>query len=263
MPAIPSSAATLVLLRDRPAGGVETLLIQRHTASRFGGGDFVFPGGKVEPDDMPANARTLCAGLTPEEAARRLGDVASHDAALGFWVGAIRETFEEVGVLLAYNADGRLLNLSGETGRRFEAHRQACQHDESAFWTMAREERLTLATDRLVYFAHWITPEESKIRFDARFFAAEFPSGQIASVDNREIVACRWMTPEEALAVGRRGEMAFRFPTIKNLGLLTGASHVAELLSRLDGRAVPAIRPRLITEGGNQKVLLPGDPGYY
>ena len=128
---------------------------------------------------------------------------------------------------------------------------------------MAREERLTLATDRLVYFAHWITPEESKIRFDARFFAAEFPSGQIASVDNREIVACRWMTPEEALAVGRRGEMAFRFPTIKNLGLLTGAPHVAELLSRLDGRAVPAIRPRLITEGGNQKVLLPGDPGYY
>ena len=263
MPAIPSPAATLVLLRDRPSGGVETLLIQRHAASRFGAGDFVFPGGKVETDDVPANAGTLCPGLTPREAARRLGDVASHEAALGFWVGAIRETFEEVGVLLAYDSEGRLLSLSGESGPRFEAHRQACQRDGGAFWTMLREERLALAADRLVYFAHWITPEESKIRFDARFFAAEFPSGQHPSVDNREIVTCRWITPEDALEGGRRGEIPFRFPTIKNLGLLTGAPRVAELLARLDGRAVPAIRPRLITEGGRQRVLLPGDPGYY
>lgn len=263
MPATPSPAATLVLLRDRPSGGVETLLIQRHKASRFAGGDFVFPGGKIETDDMPANAETLCTGLSPREAARRLGEVASRDAALGFWVGAIRETFEEVGVLLAYTAEGRLLSLTGETGTRFEAHRRACQRDGSAFWIMLREEQLTLATDRLVYFAHWITPEESKIRFDTRFFAAECPPGQPPSVDNREIVACRWITPEEALAAERRGEITFRFPTIKNLGLLTGAPHVAGLLAALAGRAVQAIRPRLITEGRNQRVLLPGDPGWY
>jgi len=263
MPAVPFAAATLAVLRDRPSGGVETLLIQRHKASRFAAGDFVFPGGKIETDDLPANAGTLCAGLDPEEAARRLGDVASGDSALGFWVGAIRETFEEVGVLLAYTAGGRLLDLSGETGRRFESHRRACQRDESAFWTMLREERLTLAADRLVYFAHWITPEESRIRFDTRFFAAEFPAGQQPSVDNHEIVDCRWMTPEEALAAGRRGEVQFRFPTVKNLGLLTGASRVADLLARLDGRAVPAIRPRLFTEAGKQRVLLPGDPGWY
>jgi 8-oxo-dGTP pyrophosphatase MutT (NUDIX family) len=192
-----------------------------------------------------------------------LGDVASHETALGFWVGAIRETFEEVGLLLAYTADGRLLSVSAEAGPRFEEYRRACQQDGRAFWTMLREERLTLATDRLVYFAHWITPEESKIRFDTRFFAAEFPSRPDPSIDRREIIAWRWMTPEEALAAGRRGEITLRFPTIKNLGLLTGAPHVAGLLAGLDGRVVPAIRPRLILEGGKQTVLLPGDPGYY
>jgi 8-oxo-dGTP pyrophosphatase MutT (NUDIX family) len=263
MPAIPSPAATLVLLRDRPSGGVETLLIQRHEASRFAAGNFVFPGGKIEIGDMPANAGTLCAGLTPAEAIRRLGNVASNDAALGFWVGAIRETFEEVGILLAYTADGRLLGLSGETGRRFEARRRDCQQDERAFWTMLREERLTLATDRLVYFAHWITPEESKIRFDTRFFAAGAPPEQDPTVDGKEIIDCRWMTPEDAIAAGRRGEMGFRPPTVQNLTLLTGTSDMAGVLAALGGRAVQTIRPRIIPDGDDVRVLFPGDPGWY
>jgi 8-oxo-dGTP pyrophosphatase MutT (NUDIX family) len=238
-------------------------MIQRHTASRFAAGDFVFPGGKIETDDMPANAETFCAGLTCEEAARRLGDVASRETALGFWVGAIRETFEEVGLLLAYTADGRLLDTSAEARPRFAEYRRACQQDGRLFWTVLREERLTLATDRLVYFAHWITPEESRIRFDTRFFATEFPPGPDPSIDHREIIAWRWLTPEEALAAGQRGEITLRFPTVKNLGLLTGAPHAAGLLAGLDGRVVPAIRPRLISRGGEQEVLLPGDPGYY
>lgn len=263
MPATPAPAATLVLLRDRPSDGVETLLIQRHTASRFAAGNFVFPGGKVEIDDMPANAEALCAGLTRGEAARRLGDVTSPAEALGFWVGAVRETFEEVGILLAYTADGRLLSLSGERGPRFEAHRRACQRDGSVFWAMLREERLTLATDRLVYFAHWVTPEESKIRFDTRFFVAPVPPEQTATVDGREIIDCRWLAPEDAIAAGERGEMALRPPTLKNLALLSSAPHVRGLLAGLDGRPISMIRPRIVGGEGDQRVLFPGDPGWY
>jgi len=263
MPATPAPAATLVLLRDCPAGGVETLLIQRHTASRFAAGNFVFPGGKIETDDMPANAELLCTGLTAEDAARRLGDVASAAEALAFWVGAIRETFEEVGILLACSPDGRLLSFAGEEGRRFEEHRRACQRDGSLFWPMLKEERLTLATDRLVYFAHWVTPEESKIRFDTRFFAAPVPSEQTATVDGREIIDCRWLAPEDAIAAGDRGDMALRPPTLMNLALLSGAPHVAGLLAGLDGRAIQKIRPRIVSEGDDQRVLFPGDPGWY
>ena len=242
---------------------METLLLLRHEGSRFAAGNFVFPGGRVETDDMPANAGSFCAGLTPNEAARRLGDTASPDLALGFWAGAIRETFEEVGVLLAYTADGRMLSLARETARRFEAHRRACHRDGSAFWAMLREERLTLATDRLVYFAHWVTPEESRIRYDTRFFAAECPPEQHGSADGHEITACRWMAPEEATAASVRGEIALRPPTFKNLTLLIGFPGVQALLTGLDGRRVPTIRPRIIPDGEGQRVLFPGDPGWY
>src|SRR3990172_12733715 len=111
-PVPPSPAATLVLLRDRPAGGVEVLLIQRHPGSKFAGGDFVFPGGKIESDDMPGDAPAWCAGLAPDEATRRLVNAASPRDALGFWVGAIREAFEEVGILLAYGPGGTFVDVA-------------------------------------------------------------------------------------------------------------------------------------------------------
>jgi 8-oxo-dGTP pyrophosphatase MutT (NUDIX family) len=261
-PVVPAPAATLVLLRDRPGGGVEVLLIQRHGSSRFAAGDFVFPGGKIEPQDMPDDAPAWCVGITAEEARARLGNAASARLALGHWVGAIREAFEEVGILLAYGPDGSLLRLAGEAKARFERHRRACQQDGSAFWRMLREERLQLAADRLVYFAHWITPEENPIRFDTRFFAAEAPLEQEAVADNQEIIAVRWLSPAEALGAQRRGEIPLRFPTIKNLELVEGPSHAAVLAS-LDGRSVPTIRPRVIGKGPSRRVLLPGDAGWY
>src|SRR3990172_9242704 len=156
-PVVPSPAATLVLVRDRPAGSVEVLLIQRHPRSKFAGGDFVFPGGKIETDDMPHDASAWCMWLAPDEATRRLVNAASPREALGFWVGAIREAFEEVGILLAYGPGGTLVDVARH-GERLGAYRRECLTDGSAFWPMLRDERLTLATDRLVYFAHWITP---------------------------------------------------------------------------------------------------------
>jgi len=102
---IPVPAATLVLLRDRPAGGFEILLMQRHAKSKFAAGDYVFPGGKLTVEDNPPDAIRWCAGLNPEVAAKTLA-LEDTQLALAHWIGVIRETFEEVGVLLATAADG-------------------------------------------------------------------------------------------------------------------------------------------------------------
>jgi 8-oxo-dGTP pyrophosphatase MutT (NUDIX family) len=259
-PATPSPAATLVLLRDRPASGVEVLLIQRHEKSRFAGGAYVFPGGKIEADDNPADAARWCDGLDARAAARRLDLADAERMAVGYLVGAIRETFEEVGILLAHDEGGRPVRVDAP---RFAEYRRACDADNRAFWEMVKRERLTLATDRLVYFAHWITPEESPYRYDTRFFAAEVPAGQDAVADEREIVDVRWLAAGEAIEAARRGEIALRTPTIMNLELLDGPPSVAAVLASLGGRAVPSIRPRVLDAHGERRVLMPGDPGYF
>ncbi|PYO00275.1 MAG: hypothetical protein DMD91_10845 [Candidatus Rokuibacteriota bacterium] len=257
-PAVPSPAATLVLLRDGQNGGVETLLIQRHHKSRFAAGDFVFPGGRIEPDDTPADAEAWCVGLDEAEAARQLG-VADVRAALGYWIGAIREAFEEVGTLMAYAADGDLVRDPA----RFSDQRRACQQDHRTFWDLLRAERLRLATDRLRYFAHWITPEENPLRFDTRFFAAVMPPAQTAIQDEHEIVAVRWLAPADAAAARERGEIGLRLPTLKSLMLFDGATSAAAALERLVGRTITTIRPRLVFEGNQRRAILPGEPGYH
>jgi 8-oxo-dGTP pyrophosphatase MutT (NUDIX family) len=260
VPVTPAPAATVVLLRDRPDAGAEILLIQRHRASKFAAGDHVFPGGKIEPADNPDDAGRWCAGLAADDAARRLGLDPGADA-LGYWVGAIREAFEEVGVLLATDEDGRPPRVAPA---RLDEYRRACQQDHRAFWELVRTERLRLATDRLAYVAHWITPEENPLRFDTRFFAAPMPEGQKAVADEREIVGVRWLTPAEAFAAERRGEISLRRPTAANLRLFDGAPSVEAALARLAGRAIPTIRPRVITDpDGTRRALLPGDPGWY
>lgn len=265
-PVTPSPAATLVLLRDRGSAEVEVLLIQRHAKSKFAAGDHVFAGGKVEAEDIPADVERFCRGLTAEEAAAQLAGRLAPREALGYWVGAIREAFEEVGILLAYSPDGELVRVTGENRERFAAHRVACQTSNQAFFAMLRAEELTLATDRLTYFAHWITPEENPIRFDTRFFAAVAPTGQEAAADGQEIVGLRWLTAAEALeALGRR-EISLRSPTIKNLELIgkggAGATAV-ELVASLGGRPVPTIRPRILVVEGQRMAVLPGDPRWY
>jgi 8-oxo-dGTP pyrophosphatase MutT (NUDIX family) len=263
-PAIPAPAATLVLLRDRPAGPAEILLIQRHGRSKFAAGDHVFAGGKVEADDIPDDVERFCPALRPEQARARLGGDLTARQALGYWVGAIREAFEEVGVLLAYDGGGAFVRFTPENHARFAAHRAACQKANPAFFVMLREEGLTLATERLTYFAHWITPEEQPLRFDTRFFAAEAPDGQEPEVDGHEIVALRWSTPAEAFAALRGKEITLRLPTIKNLELLQGAgTRSAEILSGLRDRAVPTIRPRVLQVDGKPLAVLPGDPRWY
>ena len=259
-PVVPAPAATVVLLRDRPAGSVDVLLMQRHHKSKFAAGDFVFPGGKLEVDDNPEDAVRWCAGLDLAGAARTLGLEQAPAMALAYWIGAIRETFEESGVLLATTGDGGPVRLPPA---RIAEYRRAIQADNRAFWTMIKDEKLRLATDRLVYFAHWITPDDQPLRFDTRFFATPMPEGQDAVGDDHEMISLRWLAPREALEAQQRGEISLRNPTVKNLMLFEGAASAADALARLRGREVVTIRPRVIVdEHGTRRVLNPGDPGY-
>ena len=263
-PVTPSPAATLVLLRDRPPDAVEALLLQRHSKSKFAAGDYVFAGGKIESDDMPADGERFCRGLTPEQASARLNGGLAPKEALAYWVGAIREAFEEVGVLLAYGDDGRFLCITPESRERFETYRAACQKANPAFFEMLRAERLTLATDRLAYFAHWITPEEQPIRFDTRFFVALLPPEQEPVVDGHEIVDLKWLTPAEAIAASKRKEIGLRTPTIKNLELVAaGGAPATKVIASLGVREVSTIRPRVLQVDGKPVPVLPGDPRWY
>ena len=259
-PVTPAPSATLVLIRDRAGGGIECLLMQRHQKSKFAAGAFVFPGGKIETDDNPEDAAAWCRGLDMATAAGRLNLESAPRTALGYWIGAIRETFEEAGLLLAVDAGGRDAAVAAP---RLAEYRKACQSDNRAFWSLLRNEGLQLATDRLVYFAHWITPEDQPLRFDTRFFAAPAPAGQEATGDEYEMTDLRWLAPAEAVAASQRGEIMLRNPTVKNLLRFDGARTVAEALDQVRDRPVPTILPRIVVQpDGTRRALLPGDPGY-
>ena len=234
---IPVPAATLVLLRDRPGGGFDILLMQRHAKSKFAAGDFVFPGGKLTREDNPPDAIRWCTGLDAATAAKTLA-LADTELALSHWIGVIRETFEEVGVLLATSATGGPLRVEPAA---LSACRQACQADNRAFWELVKREDLRLATDRLVYFAHWITPEGNPLRFDTRFFAAPMPADQTPTGDDKEVTDLRWLSPAEALDAQQRGEISLRNPTVRNLMLFAEARSAAD---------------------GTRRILMPGDPEY-
>jgi 8-oxo-dGTP pyrophosphatase MutT (NUDIX family) len=257
-PVVPVPAATLVLVRDRPVGGLELLLIKRHTKSKFAAGDHVFPGGKVEASDLPEDVARSCHGLPASDA--RDPDFTA-ERAMAHRVGVIRETFEEVGVLLARDVAGAPAVLEAAT---LDKYRRACHVDHRSFWTMVEAEGFTLPTDALVHFAHWITPEESPLRFDTRFFAAVMPEGQEAVADGHEIVDLRWLPPEEALEAAARGEISLRNATMRNVQLFVGAPSSAAALERLALRAITTIRPRIvILPDGGRQTLMPGDAGYW
>ena len=256
-PVTPVPAATVILLREGHPG-VQVLLMQRARESKFAGGDYVYPGGKIEVDDNPDDAVEWCVGFDAAEAAERLR-VPDAKTAVGCYVGAIRETFEEVGVLLAYEASGAWVRLDGP---RWAEYRRATDKDNKAFWAMVKQESLRLATDKLVYLAHWITPEEQPYRYDTRFFAAPMPDNQAPLQDEREVIDLRWFAPKAALAAFKAGEISLRNPTVQNMKLVDAES-VAAALAGIKDREIPTIRPRVIMENGQRKILMPGDPGYF
>lgn len=236
MPAKPRDAATLILLRDsdQPGGGIEVLLLQRHARSAFLPGAHVFPGGVVEEADFAPETEALCQGLSFDQAHRIIKDVSPPERALGFFVAAIREAFEESGILLARGQssidEGQMMRLDG--------CREKVHANPSIFVSRLGDEDLKLATDTLFYFAHWITPEVLPIRFDARFFVAAAPSGQEASPDGKETVGARWVSPHDALEEHRKGRLKLAPPTFHSLSELAEFRTVDEAITSTHGKRI-------------------------
>jgi 8-oxo-dGTP pyrophosphatase MutT (NUDIX family) len=239
MAAKPRDAATLILLRDsdRPSGGIEVLLLQRHVRSAFLAGAHVFPGGVVEEADFAPEMGALCWELSFDQAHRIIEDVSPPQKSLGFFVAAIREAFEESGILLAHGSGSRH-STDGSELTRLGGCRPEVHASPSVFASRLRDEGLSLATDKLSYFAHWITPEALPIRFDARFFVAAAPAGQEASPDGKETVEAKWISPQDALAEHQMGRLKLAPPTFHSLSELAEFRTVDEAIASAQGKRI-------------------------
>ena len=259
---IPRDAATVMLVRDGAEGqGLEVFMMRRNTNSAFVGGAYVFPGGAVDDDDRHADLDPICTGRSDDEASTLLG---IDKGGLAFWVAAIRETFEEAGVLLAYDRTNEIIDWTDpDVEARFAEHRKAVDAGDRRLVDVCAEEGLQLAVDAMHYFSHWITPEGPPRRYDTRFFVAAAPVGHTYLHDDGETIASCWITPAEALDRHRAGEFEMIIPTIRNLEAIGRFDTAAELLEAATApRNIPAILPKVIDDGGGMRILLPGDPGY-
>ncbi|MGO9197374.1 MAG: NUDIX hydrolase [Acidimicrobiales bacterium] len=256
---VPRDASTIMLVRDRPEG-MEVLMLRRNLASSWVGGAHLFPGGAVDTEDGSPGLAGRSPGRSDAEASRILG-VGS--GGLASFVAAIRECFEEAGILLASRPDGTAIDLSTSlTASRFVEHRRRLNARELSFTELCELEDLELATGRLWYFSHWITPEGSPRRYDTRFFVAAMPAGQTALHDDIEVIDAIWISPAEALRRHRAGEIDMLFPTMKNLQAIGRFEHSAELLEASAAVEVPTILPKITVADQGVRILLPGDEGY-
>jgi 8-oxo-dGTP pyrophosphatase MutT (NUDIX family) len=250
-----------MLVRDAPGEHgpeLEVCMVQRHRASDFVGGAYVFPGGKVDPEDKGPEAEAVCVGRDDAEASALLG-VAS--GGLAYFVAALRECFEEAGVLLA--AAGGTDLTDPDARRALAARRVDLNAGKVRFLDLCREEGVELAVHEILYFSHWVTPELAPKRYDTRFFVAALPPGQVPVHDDHETVDTVWVTPRQALARHRDGELDLIFPTLKNLEAIARFSTSGELLAAAAAvERVPTVLPRVVADDRGFRILLPGDPGY-
>ena len=226
-------AATVMLLRDTPAG--PAVFMMKRTSRIDFGGLHVFPGGKVNPEDAHGEMAAHCAGLSDEEASRRLG---VERGGLAFWVAAIRECFEESGVLLAYGPDGELIRAERPAWAEGLARlRNALNAGDQTFGDVCEATGMQLAVDRVAYFSHWLTPEGPPRRYDTRFFVAMAPSLQEGAHDASELVDSGWLRPTAALEARDRGEIEMIHPTFITLQTLARWDDVDTLLADVASRA--------------------------
>ena len=224
---VPRPAATLLLLREG-ARGPEVFLLQRNQGAAFLAGAYVFPGGALDPDDHAAARRVV--GITDAEASARLG-LASGGRA--YWVAAVRECFEEAGILIA-RRDGAA--LADEPARSWRARLNA---NDVAFSKFLEKERLFIPGGDLAYFGHWITAPGRARRFDTRFFAALAPPDQAGAHDEAEMVASAWFGAREALERHASGEFELVFATRNTIADLARFATAADVLAHL--RALPEV----------------------
>jgi 8-oxo-dGTP pyrophosphatase MutT (NUDIX family) len=253
VPSTPRPAATTILLRA--AEGTCEVLLQQRGQLGFMAGAFVFPGGRLDAEDQAPRLFARC-DLSPEEAARRLGERPGTSEALGLHVAALRELFEEAGVLLARGPEGRIAASEGP----FPQLRRELHARRTGLLEIAEAHSLLLLTSELRYAARWVTPELEPKRFDARFFVACAPESALPSHDQLEAVESRWIAPREALRLGRERRIALPPPTMKTLELLAALGSPAEALSWAEAQNVVTVGPEAQLMDGRVLIVLPGDP---
>lgn len=254
----PVAAATVVLLRDH-ADGLEVLLVRRHGQSEVLGGAYVFPGGKLDEPDCRVDAAQL--DQSPTELHRKLGQ---HDldlpTAAGLYVAALRETFEECGLLLHMT--------DGPEGQQMELHRalrQRLAQGEGFLSAMAQVGLMPLQTQQLRPWSRWISPlmpSMSKRRFDTRFFVAMAPPHQRASHDQHEITETLWLRPEQAIRRYWEGQMMLANVQLLTLMELARIPTARRALELADERKPLIIQPEPHDVDGQRVVCYPGDPGH-
>jgi 8-oxo-dGTP pyrophosphatase MutT (NUDIX family) len=240
-----------VILARSAASEFELFMVRRHARARSFADAYVFPGGVVRADDFADQP----GDLTPEGAlarfATRGGDPPTDAAlALALHRAAVRELFEEAGVLLAVDAAGRPAEIAdadraerGAAGRSWAERRRAVQAGELTMAALLAAEGLSAALGRLRYFSHWITPLGAARRFDTRFFVAEMPPGQRAADCGVETFDGVWLRPREALGRYAAGALPLVFPTRMHLQRLTGPASLSELLELARTKPVATVRP--------------------
>src|SRR5436305_3245700 len=256
-PAEPRHASTVVLLRDRP-DGMQAYLLRRTRTMAFAAGMYVFPGGSVDPRDETLSDDAW-AGPPPAAWAALL----SADEALtkALVCAAVRETFEESGVLLAGAGPDDV--VADTTGDDWETDRAALVDHTLSFAAMLDRRNLVLRADLLRPWAHWITPEVEPKRFDTRFFVAALPSGQRTRDVGGEADRVAWVRPGDALAAADSGEMGMLPPTAFTLSELGTYTDVAAVLAAGDTRDVNPVLPKIVLGDDDEaRLLLPHDEGY-
>jgi len=219
----------------------------------------VCPGGGGPPADAGDDVAAVCAGRTDESASRLVG---VERGGLAFWVAAVRESFEEAGVLLATGPDGRTVSFADPAvAARFDEHRAEVDSGRRSLARVCVEESLRLAVGDMHYFSRWVTPLGAPRRYDTRFFVAAAPEEQVALHDDREVIGTQWLTPRAALAEHEAGRMTMIFPTVRTMVALARFAAAAEVLAHAAAQSeVPAVVPMLRDEGGGLRLILPGDP---
>lgn len=247
-------AATLVLTRDTPHG-LEVLLMQRTWDAAFLPGYFVFPGGAVDTRETEARAHT--AGAADTEISHTMS---LDEGGADYMLAAVRECFEEAGILLATDAGGALITDTHEA----LGHREAVYRNDMALADVCQRHGLTIPLDRLAYLSHWITPPGPSRRFDTRFFVAVAPDGQAASHDGHETIDHIWIAPADALADHRAGRRLLGMPTIRTLRMLTDFSDTAAMMRYAHANPPEPIpsKPWPAIKGGEPVTLEPGAPAY-
>ncbi|WP_413757817.1 NUDIX hydrolase [Streptomyces sp. MMBL 11-3] len=250
-PVAPRRAATVMLLKDTGSAPVVHML-RRRASMAFAGGAYAYPGGGVDPRDDDRHVRW--AGPTRAWWAARL-DV-DEDAAQAIVCAAVRETYEEAGVLLAGPTPDTV--VGDTTGDDWEADRAALVARELSFAEFLDRRGLVLRSDLLGAWTRWITPEFEPRRYDTWFFVAALPQGQRTRNASTEADRTVWIRPAEAVAGYERGELLMMPPTLATLRQIGAYASAAEALAAAPGRDLTPVLARARLEGGELVLSWPG-----